>query len=81
VNGKYSTARVMWTIWCLAWAAVWVVLAAAEWPRQACTMLSTDASQPCLQYGTSGSTSDVLIFAVLAILSVVAILVPVGLER
>lgn len=48
------TARVLWLIWSMAWAAGFGALALAERPRRVCVVEQL-APPGCMQWGNSGS--------------------------
>ena len=79
-NEPMTTGRVLWIIWCLAWAGVWAVLAAVAWPRRACLMASLISTNGnfCMAYGTVGSWPHVLVLGMAAVCAAAAIALPVG---
>lgn len=72
-----STGRVLWIIWCCAWAGVWTGVAVAEWPRRVCNEFQM-INPGCMSYGSSGSSVGVAVALLLVGLSVAAIALPVG---
>ena len=75
-----STGRVLWIIWCCAWAGLWAVAAAAQMPRHGCVMpmLLVINGQACAQWGMIGSLPKMAVFAVLALAALAAVALPVG---
>lgn len=78
---KTSTGRVLWTIWCLVWAAVWLVAGIADFPHHGCVMteLFSASGNNCMAYGTVGSPVA-FVFLLFAAGSAAAIGLPVGRE-
>lgn len=74
-----STGRVLWIIWCCAWAGMWAVLAAASWPHRVCAEYLLVNPQ-CMTWGTAGSAWRVVLWAIVAQASLAAIVLPVGKE-
>jgi hypothetical protein len=75
-----SLGRVIWIIWCLAWAGFWATAAALDWPHHGCTepMLVVTNGSACAQYGTLGNTVATVMFLLAAVMSVLAARIPVG---
>jgi hypothetical protein len=65
------TARVLWVIWSMIWAAGFSAAALAERPRRVC-IVEQLAPPGCMQWGQSGSQVVSLAFLAVALLPLLA---------
>jgi len=75
---RTSTGRVLWVIWCLAWAGFWLVAAVLSIPSSGCVLVANGTCQGRVSHG---SWPAVGVSAALLALSVAAVRLPVGREH